>query len=175
MALQIKERGVVFQIDNKTNLEELFDKFLSLYNYKFHRYIHIIYKDEKNNNEIFTLISKIKQKSVLIIFEPDSINNIDWLKNLYAGGIDIFVLNNSISNDNKLLKEIMSVLPADTIVLKDNEESILNNKSIIKKMPFILEDSIFEPIKRKIWIDITNLRRKLRIKEVYDSYNASGL
>lgn len=175
MEAKVMERGVVFNINNNTNLDELLEYFLSFFNYKIHRYVHIIYKDSLKKHGIFDLIPKIKQKSIFIIFEPDYVDNIEGLKILYAGGIDIFALNNSISSNKRLLKEIMSVLPADTIVLKNHEDNILSNKNIIKKMPFLLEDSIFEPIKRKIWIDITNLRRKLRIKEVYDSYNASGL
>lgn len=175
MEVKIKERGIFFKIESNTDLNLLLDHFLSSFNFKIHRYVHILYIDSLKKQDLFNLISKIKQKSVFIIFEPSYVNNVDVLKNLYAEGIDIFVLNSSISKNTILLKEIMSVLPSDTIVLKNNEENILKNKSILKKMPFLLEDSVFEPIKRKIWIDITNLRRKLRIKEVYDSYNASGL
>ncbi len=169
------ERGVVFNIDSNTNLDELLEHFLSFFNYKIHRYVHIIYNDSLTKHGLLNLISKIKQKSISIILEPNYVDSTERLKILYAAGIDIFAFNNSISENKELFKEIISVLPADTIVLKNNEDSILSNKNLIKKMPFLLEDSIFEPIKRKIWIDITNLRRKLRIKEVYDSYNASGL
>lgn len=175
METKIKDRGIFFKIDSNTDLDLLFDHFLSFFNFKIHRYIHILYINSLKKQDLLNLISKIKQKSVFIIFEPSCVDNVDSLKQLYAHGIDLFIFNNYISKNTKLLKEIMSVLPSDTIVLKNNEENILKNKGILKKMPFLLEDSLFEPIKRKIWIDITNLRRKLRIKEVYDSYNASGL
>jgi hypothetical protein len=174
MKIEMKNKGFFFYISNNFDKNHLLEVFHNNYSYKQHRYIYIKYIGQEAQTKIFGLLKKLKNNSVIIIFETAFFKNIDFFKNLYASGADLIVISAMEIGDSNL-KELEKVLPKDILYIKNNESDIETHKKIFHKMPFLLEESVFEPLKRKIWIDLTNLKRKLRIKEVYESFDSSGL
>jgi len=174
MNIEVKDKGIFFHITSNFDKSLFLDVFYNNYNYKKHRYIYIKFLGQEAQQEICDLLKKLKESSVIIIFETVFFENIDFFKNLYASGADLIVISTTDFTNDKL-KKLKKALPEDILFTKDNENELESHKNILHKMPFLFEESIFEPFKRKIWIDLTNLRRKLRVKEVYESFDSSGL
>ncbi len=174
MKIEVKDKGLFFHILSNFDKSLFLEAFHSNYNYKKHRYIYIKFLVQEAKQDILDLLKKLKENSVIIIFETAFFENIEFFKNLYASGADLIVISEAGFTSDKL-KELKKALPEDILFIIDNESDLEVHKNILHKMPFLFEESIFEPFKRKIWIDLTNLRRKLRVKEVYESFESSGL
>lgn len=172
MSIKISDIGIYIKLNSNSKFGSVYEIFLKHFNYKKHRYVHIVYSGNFLE-EIYLFTEKIKANSVFIIFEPLIIDNVENLKRLYAKGVDIIIVD-ALKNVN--IKYLREHLPEDILLIKEKkEEEFLAYEKLIKRYPFLIENSFFEPIKRKIWIDLTNLRRKLRVKEIGESYTSSGI
>lgn len=168
-------KGLMININQDQNLEIMIENIRSIYNYKIHKYIYISYQLDTYTQTLFSLIKDIKKLSVILIFETKLIKNIELLKQLYAVGVDIFLFLVDSNTDEDLLMDIRNTFPDGTTFFKERDDKNFFNLYLFKKMDFLTENSLLEQIKRKIWIDISNLKRRLRVKEINDSYNSAGL
>lgn len=175
MVIKTTNRGIELNLRKDLPFGHLTQEIFAIFNYRFHRYIHIVYLNEKYTEELFNFIKEIKKLPIVLIFETPLVNDMEIIKNLYAAGVDIAVFITKREKQSLSKDEIEKIFPEGTVFFKDEDELLFNSAILLKKMPFLIEDRLFEPIKRKIWIDISNLKRKLRVKEIYDSYNSAGL
>lgn len=178
MSIEIKGRGIVVNLSDKPSFLLAKKDIESAFNYKSHRYVHIVTPNKYFPEEFFLFLKELKKLPIFLMVESPLPNNIEIIKRLYASGADIAVFLSDEGTNTDLIEEVKEIFPKGMLIFKEKsnkEANFSESLEILKKMPFLIEDSLFEPIKRKIWIDISNLRRKLRVKEVFDSYNSSGL
>lgn len=175
MGIQIKDKGIFTHLGTETDLQFLENQINSVFSYKIHRYIHILCSDiTVITCNTFSFFSHIKELPIILILETHIPKDILTINKLYASGVDIAIFWIDGDSDEKIIEEAKTIFSEGSLIVKRREYYVEHN-DFANYIPFIAEDSFFEKIKRKIWIDISNLKRRLKVKEVEDSYNASGL
>lgn len=180
MKVELHNQWIQIRVNTHSDLELLEKELVSLFEYKQHRFIHLIYEDIIFPQSFFKFVSNLKKLPIFLIYEgwlPDDIKQINLL---YAAGVDaFFLINKETDVQDDITDDLRALLSSGRVYLNDKKNSSFSgsdiSKQIFQKLPFLLEDSFFEPIKRKVLIEISNLVRKLRVKEIDDSYNSAGL
>jgi|GEM_PF-2957577 len=179
MKLRLYEQWIQIIATAQSDFDWLEKEFISSFVYKDHRFIHLVYEDTFFPAIFFNFISNLKKQPIFLIYEGNLPHNTKQISMLYAAGVDIIILRDKEEKlKSELRNELKTVFPCDRIFFKTlgkEFDDISLNSQVFDKMPFLVEDSLFEPIKRKILIEISNLVRKLRVKEVDESYNSAGL
>lgn len=178
MAIEIKEKGIFVILNEASGLDQIEEVIQSVFTYKRHRYIHIAYfAPLLYADTFFTFFSRIKNLPIILIFEAFIPRDINTVHKLYAAGVDIAVFWVDDDTDTALIKEVKEVFSNSSLILKKKAKQPpeAGSSEFIQNIPILATDSIFEKIIRKFWIDISNLKRKLKVTEVADSYDASGL
>jgi hypothetical protein len=127
-------------------------------------------EDQKNNIKVLTEASGIFTKGT--VFYQSLIETEEYLKELIEIGVIPVIKSTNTElhkfveinlNKRKNLKGYLKFIP---IIEEFNKNSDFN---------YIREHGIKEKIEKKIILELNNLRQKLMIKEVEDSFNSSSL
>ncbi len=180
MKIELHNQWIQIRVTTHSDFDLLEKELVSSFEYKQHRFIHLIYEDSIFSQTFLKFVSKLKKLPIFLIYEGWLPGDIKQIYLLYAAGVDAFFLLDKEENIQDDIKaELNALISTGKIFFNSLEltggDAANFNKRIFQKLPFLSEDSFFEPIKRKVLIEISNLVRKLRVKEIDDSYNSAGL
>lgn len=177
MNIYFLENGIKINIRSTSDFETVEKEVFLRFEYKTHRYIHINCLDNLLLSEpLFAFIERLKGLSTFIAFELTMLKNIEILSRLYAAGVDFLFLWTDAPFSEQEIETIYSFFPKNGVFIKlTNNKENTEELDITSELPILKKNTLFEPIKRKVSIDILHFIRKLRVKEVSESFNSSEL
>lgn len=191
-SIKIKANGIEVYFHDGIDIEKSIQSMYEFFDFKTHKYL-LIQAKMSNFRNLIHFLRLVKEKIyVFVIVEIDVPDTLSLIEHIYAAGCDFVIFHVKQNKDIEIVKRAIEIFPDGAIIaITQGIDFEVTNLKVLKKVDInsddfytaclekfgILSDNnqIFESLKRKIWLDISNLRRTLKVREVEDSFASSGL
>lgn len=190
--IKIKANGIEIYFYDGIDIEKSIQSVYEFFDFKTHKYL-LIQAKMPNFKNLIHFLRLVKEKIyVFVIVEIDVPDNLFLIEHIYAAGCDFIIFHARQKKDIEIVEKATEIFPEGAVIMIAEGIDLENtNLNVFKTTEIDSDDfqiaclekfgilsntnQIFESLKRKILLDISNLRRTLKVREVEDSFASSGL